>query len=90
MEARDAQSIRDLAVDRYGLRDEDLLFDALALSIVTGLEESRGDGASTIEGIRKIKTSMPGVFTTLGLSNVSFGAFPRCATSSTRCSCTSA
>ena len=31
--------------NRYGLRDEDLLFDALALSIGTGLEESRGDGA---------------------------------------------
>ena len=73
---RAAQQIRDLAVNRYGLRDEDLLFDALALSIVTGLEESRGDGASTIEGIRLIKSEMPGVFTTLGLSNVSFGAFP--------------
>ncbi|HVE93469.1 MAG TPA: vitamin B12 dependent-methionine synthase activation domain-containing protein, partial [Acidimicrobiales bacterium] len=73
---RAAQSIRDLAVNRYGLRDEDLLFDALALSIVTGLEESRGDGEATIEGIRRIKTEMPGVFTILGLSNVSFGAYP--------------
>ncbi len=71
-----AQKIRDLAVNRYGLRDEDLLFDALALSIGTGLEESRGDGASTIEGIRLIKQELPDCFTTLGLSNVSFGLNP--------------
>ncbi|MEY2418283.1 MAG: 5-methyltetrahydrofolate--homocysteine methyltransferase, partial [Actinomycetota bacterium] len=43
---RAAQKIRDLAVNRYGLRDEDLLFDALALTIGAGLEESRGDGAA--------------------------------------------
>ncbi len=73
---RAAQQIRDLAVNRYGLRDEDLLFDALALSIGTGLEESRGDGASTIEGIRLISQELPNCFTTLGLSNVSFGLNP--------------
>jgi 5-methyltetrahydrofolate--homocysteine methyltransferase len=73
---RAAQKIRDLAVNRYGLRDEDLLFDALALSIGTGLEESRGDGAATIEGIRLISQELPNCYTTLGLSNVSFGLNP--------------
>ncbi|HUR77375.1 MAG TPA: methionine synthase [Acidimicrobiales bacterium] len=73
---RAARQIRDLAVDRYGLRDEDLLFDALALSIGTGLEESRGDGAATIEGIRLISEQLPECYTTLGLSNVSFGLNP--------------
>ncbi|HUR78175.1 MAG TPA: methionine synthase, partial [Acidimicrobiales bacterium] len=73
---RAAQQIRDLAVNRYGLRDEDLLFDALALSIGTGLEESRGDGAATIEGIRLISQELPNCYTTLGLSNVSFGLNP--------------
>ncbi|MEY2467661.1 MAG: 5-methyltetrahydrofolate--homocysteine methyltransferase, partial [Actinomycetota bacterium] len=73
---RAAKQIRDLAVDRYGLRDEDLLFDALALSIGTGLEESRGDGAATIEGIRLISQELPNCYTTLGLSNVSFGLNP--------------
>jgi 5-methyltetrahydrofolate--homocysteine methyltransferase len=73
---RAAQKIRDLAVNRYGLRDEDLIFDALALSIGTGLEESRGDGAATIEGIRLISQELPNCYTTLGLSNVSFGLNP--------------
>ena len=52
------------------------IFDALALSIGTGLEESRGDGASTIEGIRLISQELPNCYTTLGLSNVSFGLEP--------------
>ncbi|MDP1794343.1 MAG: methionine synthase, partial [Acidimicrobiales bacterium] len=73
---RSAQKIRDLAVNRYGLKDEDLLFDALALTIGAGLEESRGDGASTIEGIRLISQELPNCFTTLGLSNISFGLNP--------------
>jgi 5-methyltetrahydrofolate--homocysteine methyltransferase len=73
---RAAQAIRDLAVDRYGLEPEDLLFDALALPLTTGMEESRRDGIETIEGIRRIKAELPGVHTILGLSNVSFGINP--------------
>ncbi|HET9691462.1 MAG TPA: dihydropteroate synthase, partial [Acidimicrobiales bacterium] len=71
-----AKAIHDLAVDRYGLRPEDLLFDPLALTLATGMEESRGDGAATIDGIRRIKAELPGVRTILGLSNVSFGLAP--------------
>ncbi len=55
---------------------EDLLFDPLALPLSTGMEESRNDGIETIEGIRAIKTELPGVSTILGLSNVSFGLNP--------------
>jgi 5-methyltetrahydrofolate--homocysteine methyltransferase len=40
------------------------------------MEESRRDGIETIEGIRRIKAELPGVFTVLGLSNVSFGLNP--------------
>ncbi len=71
-----ARAIHDLAVDRYGLRPEDLAFDPLALTLGTGMEESRRDGLETIEGIRRIKASLPGVQTILGLSNVSFGLTP--------------
>jgi 5-methyltetrahydrofolate--homocysteine methyltransferase len=71
-----AARIRDIAVDRYGLSPSDLLFDPLALTLSTGMEESRRDGQETIEGIRLIKADLPGVFTTLGLSNVSFGFKP--------------
>jgi 5-methyltetrahydrofolate--homocysteine methyltransferase len=73
---RVAGRIRDIAVERYGLAPGDLLFDPLALTLSTGMEESRRDGAETIEGIRLIKTELPGVFTTLGLSNASFGFKP--------------
>ena len=73
---RAARAIRDIAVARYGLEPQDLLFDPLALPLSTGMEESRADGMETIEGIRSIKTELPGVSTILGLSNVSFGLTP--------------
>ncbi|HUQ63967.1 MAG TPA: methionine synthase, partial [Acidimicrobiales bacterium] len=73
---RAARAIRDLAVDRYGMEPTDLLFDALALPLSTGMEESRRDGIETIEGIKRIKAELPGVSTILGLSNVSFGLNP--------------
>ena len=71
-----AKAIHDIAVDRYGLEPGDLFFDPLALTLGTGMEESRGDGAATLEGIRLIKEHLPGVHTTLGLSNISFGLNP--------------
>jgi 5-methyltetrahydrofolate--homocysteine methyltransferase len=73
---RAAKAIHDLAIERYGLEPSDLLFDTLALPLSTGMEESRRDGIETIEGIRRIKAELPGVFTILGLSNVSFGLNP--------------
>jgi len=73
---RAARNIRDIAVGRYGLEPQDLLFDPLALPLSTGMEESRLDGVETIEGIRRIKAELPGVSTILGLSNVSFGLNP--------------
>jgi 5-methyltetrahydrofolate--homocysteine methyltransferase len=73
---RAAQAIYDLAVHRYGIPPEDLLFDPLVLPITTGMEESRRDGIETIEGIRAIKSNLPGVQTIVGLSNVSFGLSP--------------
>jgi 5-methyltetrahydrofolate--homocysteine methyltransferase len=73
---RAARAIHDVAVERYGLEPSDLFFDALALPLSTGMEESRFDGVETIEGIRRIKAELPGVSTILGLSNVSFGLNP--------------
>jgi len=73
---RAAKAIHDIAVERYGLEPGDLFFDPLALTLATGIEESRTDGMATIEGIRLIKEHLPGVHTTLGLSNISFGLSP--------------
>src|SRR5262249_746237 len=42
----------------------------------SGAEDLRRDGLETIEAIRRVKTELPGVFTILGLSNVSFGLKP--------------
>lgn len=73
---RAARSIYNIAVNKYGLEPHDLIFDPLALPLTTGMEESRKDGIETINGIRAIKQELPGVFTVLGLSNVSFGLNP--------------
>jgi len=73
---RAARQIHDLAIERYGLEPSDLLIDPLVLPLSTGMEESRGDGIATIEGIRRIKAELPGVHTVIGLSNVSFGLNP--------------
>ncbi|QOV89054.1 methionine synthase [Humisphaera borealis] len=71
-----AKRIRDLAVDRFGLRDEDLMFDPLVLPISTGIEEDRRNAMETIEGTRLISQQLPKCHTTVGLSNVSFGLKP--------------
>ncbi len=71
-----AKRIRDLAVDKYGLRDEDLMFDPLVLPISTGIEEDRRNALETIEGTRRISAQLPKCHTVVGLSNVSFGLKP--------------
>jgi 5-methyltetrahydrofolate--homocysteine methyltransferase len=71
-----AQRIRDLSVDKFGLRDEDLMFDPLVLPISTGIEEDRKNALETIEGTRLISKHLPKCHTVVGLSNVSFGLKP--------------
>ena len=71
-----ARRIHDMAVDEHGLRPEDLIFDVLTFPVTTGQEELVMDAAETIEGIRRVKAAMPGVMTSLGVSNVSFGVSP--------------
>ncbi len=73
---RVAHRIHDLAVQRYGLAAEDLVFDALTFPLGSGQEDLRGDAMATIEAIRRIKAELPGVRTILGVSNVSFGLAP--------------
>jgi len=68
-----ARKIHAIAVDEYGLQPDALIFDALTFTLATGDEEFRRSALETIEGIRAIKASLPGVLTTLGVSNVSFG-----------------
>jgi 5-methyltetrahydrofolate--homocysteine methyltransferase len=71
-----AQRIVELACDEHGLDREALIFDALTFTLTTGDEEWRPSAVETIEGIRRIKAELPGVQTSLGVSNVSFGVSP--------------
>ena len=73
---RVAKRIHDLAVEQYGLEPSDLIFDALTFPLGAGQEDLRRDAMETIEAIRRIKAELPGVFTCLGVSNVSFGLKP--------------
>jgi 5-methyltetrahydrofolate--homocysteine methyltransferase len=57
----------------YGLEPDCLVFDALTFTLATGGEEYRKSAVETLEGIARIKAETPGVLTTLGVSNVSFG-----------------
>src|ERR1044072_7198341 len=72
-----AKRIRDLACEEHGLDPEALIFDLLTFTLTTGDEEWRPSAVETIEGIRRIKAEIPGVKTSLGVSNVSFGVSPR-------------
>jgi 5-methyltetrahydrofolate--homocysteine methyltransferase len=68
-----AQRIKEMACDEHGLEPEALIFDCLTFTLTTGDEEWRPSAVETIEGIRRIKAEIPGVQTSLGVSNVSFG-----------------
>lgn len=68
-----AERIADICVNEYGLRPQDIIFDVLVFPVTTGQEELRDDARQTIEGIKLIKEHIPGVLTSLGISNVSFG-----------------
>src|SRR5271166_44291 len=68
-----AKRIFDLAVNKYGIRPVDLIFDALTLPISTGQEDYRTAGIETLKAVKAIKAELPEVKTILGVSNISFG-----------------
>ncbi|KPL70068.1 methionine synthase [Ornatilinea apprima] len=68
-----ARRIYDIAVNEHGLQPADLVYDDLTFTLATGDAEFSQSAMETIEGIRLIKQELPGVLTSLGVSNVSFG-----------------
>jgi len=70
-----ARRLVELAAE-YDLRPEDLVIDDLTFTLSTGEEIYRDSAIHTLEGIRLIKKELPGVHTSLGVSNVSFGLSP--------------
>jgi 5-methyltetrahydrofolate--homocysteine methyltransferase len=58
---------------KYGLEPWQFIFDVLTFTLATGEQEFADSAKNTLEGIRLVKQKFPESFTTLGLSNVSFG-----------------
>jgi len=71
-----AQRIHDLAVNECGLKAQDLVFDDLTFTLATGEDIYRQSAVETLKGLTLIKQELPGVHTSLGVSNVSFGLSP--------------
>jgi 5-methyltetrahydrofolate--homocysteine methyltransferase len=71
-----ARRIRDMVCGEHGMDPRLLIFDALTFTLTTGDDEWKPSAVETIEGIRLIKSELPGVLTSLGVSNVSFGIGP--------------
>ncbi len=71
-----AHRIVETCTRDFGLAPEDILVDPLTFTLGSGDEAFRRAGVETLEAIRRIKAELPGVFTLLGVSNVSFGLKP--------------
>ena len=67
--------IKDLTKN-WGMKLVDITVDTLTFPIATGQDETRRDGIETIEAIRRLNAAHPGVQSTLGISNISFGLSP--------------
>jgi len=71
-----AKRIYNIAVNQNGLRPQDLIFDTLTFTLGSGDESIKDAGKNTIAGIKAVKEELPGVYTILGVSNISFGLNP--------------
>lgn len=63
----------DLLVNKYGVNEEDIIFDPNMFPVGSGDPQYIGSAVETLEGIRMIKEKYPRTKTILGLSNISFG-----------------
>ena len=71
-----AHHIYDICVNEYGLTPNALIFDPLTFPVTTGQEELQTAAIETLDALTRIKAELPGVYTILGVSNVSFGLKP--------------
>ena len=58
---------------KYGLQPWQYIFDVLTFTLATGEQEYANSAVETLKGISSVKKKIEGCFTTLGLSNISFG-----------------
>src|SRR5918997_6206903 len=58
---------------KYSLKPWQFMFDVLTFTLATGEHEFADSAKNTLKGIELVKRNIPGCFTVLGLSNISFG-----------------
>ncbi len=68
-----AARMYERATQLHGLAPHDLLFDTLTFTVGSGDEEYRDAAIQTRDAIAQLHRRYPGVGSTLGLSNISFG-----------------
>jgi 5-methyltetrahydrofolate--homocysteine methyltransferase len=62
----------DILVNEVGMDPSDIIFDANILTVATGMEEHNSYAMEFIEAVSEIKRVCPGVWTSGGVSNLSF------------------
>ena len=81
MDAADRPEVAGLPEGELLAKASPRIYDALTFTLATGDAEWIDSAHETIEGIRLIKRDLPGVFTSLGVSNVSCTSFCKSACS---------
>ncbi len=61
-----------LLTERVGFAPEDIIFDPNVFAVATGIEEHNNYGIAFIEAARRIRTELPHVHVSGGVSNLSF------------------
>ena len=61
-----------ILTEELGFLPQDIIFDPNIFAVATGIEEHNNYGVAFIEATREIKSSMPGVMVSGGVSNISF------------------
>jgi len=64
--------VYDILVNKIGFPPEDIIFDPNIFAIATGMEEHNSYGLAFIEAARQIRTDLPHVHISGGVSNLSF------------------
>ncbi|MCY7419701.1 MAG: homocysteine S-methyltransferase family protein, partial [Chloroflexi bacterium] len=67
-----AHRVHTLLTEQAGFEATDIILDPNVFAIGTGIEEHNGYAVSYIEATRRIKSELPGVLISGGVSNVSF------------------
>ncbi|RIK68620.1 MAG: methionine synthase [Planctomycetota bacterium] len=71
-----ARRLHELLTKKYGIAEENILFDCLTFPISTGVDADRRLALETLDGIEHVMKEFPRCGSILGVSNVSFGLAP--------------